>query len=145
MTGRNQTGSWWCKQAKSVNQAKVFKAAHAAPQGQCGNLTNALKLLANQQEDGDGLTQNIVTKGSHGGFEKLHTSRQSSRPGSWTPEGRPDVFQGTKAERRGRTPRSVCQGKPRRIDAQSRSWHVEVVHQCRPHGKKDVESSFGGC
>ena len=45
---------------ESVNQAKVFKA-HAVPQGVCGNLINALKLLANQQEDGDGLTQNIVT------------------------------------------------------------------------------------
>ena len=31
------------------------------PQGFCGNLINALKLLANQQEDGDGLIQNIVT------------------------------------------------------------------------------------
>ena len=31
------------------------------PQGLCGNLVNALKLLANQQEDGDGLLQKIVT------------------------------------------------------------------------------------
>ena len=45
---------------ESVNQAKVFRA-HAVPQGLCGNLINALKLLANQQEDGDGLIQNIVT------------------------------------------------------------------------------------
>ena len=37
---------------ESVNQAKVFRA-HAVPQGLCGNLINALKLLANQ-EDGDG-------------------------------------------------------------------------------------------
>ena len=44
----------------SVNQANVFKA-HALPQGLCGNLINALKLLANQQEDGDGLIKNIVT------------------------------------------------------------------------------------
>ena len=42
------------------NQTKVFKA-HAVPQGLCGTLINALKLLANQQEDGDGLIQNIVT------------------------------------------------------------------------------------
>ena len=27
----------------------------------CANLINALKLLANEQEDGDGLLQNIVT------------------------------------------------------------------------------------
>ena len=45
---------------ESVNQAKVFKA-HAVLQGLCGNLVNALKLLANQQEDEDGLIQNIVT------------------------------------------------------------------------------------
>ena len=43
----------------SIEQAKVFKA-HAVPQGLYANLINALKLLANQQEDGDGLLQNIV-------------------------------------------------------------------------------------
>ena len=43
-----------------IDQAKVFKA-HAVPQGLCANLINARKLLANQQEDGDGLIQNIVT------------------------------------------------------------------------------------
>ena len=43
----------------SMDQAKVFKA-NAVPQGLCENLINALKLLANQQEDGDGLLQNIV-------------------------------------------------------------------------------------
>ena len=45
---------------ESFEQAKVFKA-HAVPQGLCANLINALKLLANQQEDEDGLLQNIVT------------------------------------------------------------------------------------
>ena len=89
---------WWCaicgekydwkqpnrllvvQTGESVNQAKVLKA-HAVPQGLCGNLINALKLLANQQNDGDVLIQNIVTnfcevsqEGSHGGFEKLHSS-----------------------------------------------------------------------
>ena len=43
----------------SIEQAKVFKA-HAVPRGLCANLINALKLLANQKEDGDGLLQNIV-------------------------------------------------------------------------------------
>ena len=43
----------------SIEQAKVFKA-HAVPQGLCANLVNALKLLANQQEDGDGLLQNFA-------------------------------------------------------------------------------------
>ena len=45
---------------ESINQTKVFKA-HAVPHGLCGNLIDALKLLANQQEDGDGLIPNIVT------------------------------------------------------------------------------------
>ena len=45
---------------ESFEQAQVFKA-HAVPQGLCANLVNALKLLANQQDDGDGLLQNIVT------------------------------------------------------------------------------------
>ena len=44
---------------ESFEQVKVFKA-HAVPQGLCANLIIALKLLANQQEDGDGLLQNIV-------------------------------------------------------------------------------------
>ena len=54
---------------ESFEQAKVFKV-HAVPQGLCANLINALKLLANQQDDGDGLLQSIVTnlgKGSRKG------------------------------------------------------------------------------
>ena len=43
----------------SFEQDKVFKA-HAVPKGMCASLINALKLLANQQEDGDGLLQNVV-------------------------------------------------------------------------------------
>ena len=56
-TGRNKTGSWWCKQAKMLTRPRSLKHI-AVPQGLCGNLNNALKLLANQQEDGDGLIQN---------------------------------------------------------------------------------------
>ena len=44
----------------SASQAKVFKA-HAVPQGVCENLINALKLLANQQKDGDSPIQSMVT------------------------------------------------------------------------------------
>ena len=44
----------------SPSQAKVFKA-HAVPQGLCENVINALKLLANQQKDGDSPIQSIVT------------------------------------------------------------------------------------
>ena len=43
----------------SFELAKVFKA-HAVLQGLCANLINALKLLEKQQEDGDGLLQNMV-------------------------------------------------------------------------------------
>ena len=78
VAGRKGRNNWWCaicgekydwKQPNrllvvltgdSIEQATVFKA-HAAPQGLCANLVNALILLANQQEDGDGLVQNIVT------------------------------------------------------------------------------------
>ena len=44
----------------SANEAKVFKA-RAAPQGLCEILINALKLLANQQKDGDSPIQSTVT------------------------------------------------------------------------------------
>ena len=43
----------------SIEQDKVCKA-HEVPHNFCANLINASKLLANQQEDGDGLLQNIV-------------------------------------------------------------------------------------
>ena len=59
MIGSNGTGLWSYKEVIVLIRAKVFKA-HAVPQGLCANLINALKLLANQQEDGDGLLQNIV-------------------------------------------------------------------------------------
>ena len=57
---RAHTYDWKEPNRLLVVQAKVFKA-HAVPQGLRGNLINALKLLANQQEDGDGLIHNIVT------------------------------------------------------------------------------------
>ena len=70
--------SWWCaicgdeydwrapnrllvvQTGDSASQAKVVEA-RAAPQGLCENLINALKLLANQQKDGDSPVQSIVT------------------------------------------------------------------------------------
>ena len=66
--------SWWCaicgekcdwrapnwllvvQTGGSASQTKVFKA-HAVPQGLCENLINALKLLANQQKDGESPVQ----------------------------------------------------------------------------------------
>ena len=44
----------------STSQARVFKA-NTVPQGVCENLIDALKLLANQQRDGDSPIQSIVT------------------------------------------------------------------------------------
>ena len=76
VSGRKHT-KWWCaicgekydwkqphrllvvQTGDSIEQTKAFKVL-AVRQGLCANLINALKLLANQQEDGDGLLQNIV-------------------------------------------------------------------------------------
>ena len=44
----------------NASAAKVFRA-HAAPQGKCEKLINALKLQANQQTDGDSPILSIVT------------------------------------------------------------------------------------
>ena len=41
------------------DEAKVFRA-HAVPPALCENLINALKLLANQQKDGESPIQNII-------------------------------------------------------------------------------------
>ena len=48
----------------NADRAKVFKA-HAAPLRLCDNLVNVLKLLANQQKDGDSPIQSFVTAGLH--------------------------------------------------------------------------------
>ena len=67
----------------SVSQAKDVKA-HAGPQGLCENLINALKLLANQQKDGDSPIQSKYCNRPlrkkqeryYGGLEKLKKSGQ---------------------------------------------------------------------
>ena len=56
------------KQVKFFFWAKVFYA-HA--RSFCGNLIDALKLLANHLEDGDGLIQNIVTNFGEGSRKGL--------------------------------------------------------------------------
>ena len=55
---------------ESVSQAKVFKA-HAIPQNLCEILIDPLKLLANQQEDGDGLLQSRLTSLNKGSRKSL--------------------------------------------------------------------------
>ena len=51
-------------------EATVF-GAHAAPQGVCNNLINALKLVANQQKDGD----SPVLDGGYRAFKRKVGSR----------------------------------------------------------------------
>ena len=59
---------------ESASQATVFEA-HAVPQSPCENLISALKLLGNQQKDGDSPIQSIVTglceRRYYGGLKNL--------------------------------------------------------------------------
>ena len=45
----------------NAHEAKVFRSTCSAFGELCDNLINALKLLANQQKDGDSPNQSIVT------------------------------------------------------------------------------------
>ena len=76
--GKKKRCNWWCAACggqyewkapnrilvvqirANADRANVFKAP-AAPWGLCDNLVNALKLLANQQKDGDSPIQSIIT------------------------------------------------------------------------------------
>ena len=60
MIGGLRTGYWSCKDSTDHRGATVFQA-HAAPQETCENLINALKILTNQQKDGDSQVGTIVT------------------------------------------------------------------------------------
>ena len=58
-TGDNQTGCWSCMQGKfRAGKGLLSACGTSRPERK---LTNALKLQANQQEDGDSLLQSIVT------------------------------------------------------------------------------------
>ena len=136
----------------SASQAMVFKAL-AAPQGLCENLINALKLLANQQKDGDSPIQSIATghcetsrKGimegpgnfikvdNHCAFDVGHLS-EGARP---FPVRRPKFKEGG--------PSGVDQGGSRGIDAKGRgSGLQEIVHQCRSHSGGLAETALGWC
>ena len=101
-----------------MNQAKVSRA-HAVPQGLCGNLINALKLLANQQEDGDGLIQNIVTNLGEsrrvltkGLRDFIKVGIQRALEVGYLSKGMGKILS-TKAERIRRLPRGDGQGEPR--------------------------------
>ena len=116
-TGSNQHRLLVVQTGESVNQAKVFEA-HGVPQGFCGNLIYALKLLANQQEDVDGLIQNIATnlgeasrKGLMNGLRDF-IKIDGQRPSGGMPE-RGHGTLSTKAERIIRLPRGEGRGEPR--------------------------------
>ena len=83
-----------------IEQVKVFKA-HAIPQGLCENLINALKLLANQQEDCDKPRQRKQER-SHGRPAGLQQGGQSSRLGCWRATPRHGNFHSPEAKSSGR-------------------------------------------
>ena len=158
--------NWWCaicgekhdwkqpdrllvvQTSENVNQAKVFNA-HAVPQGLCENLFIALKLLANQQEDGDGFMQNIVTnlgeesrKGLTEGLRNfIQVDNHRALEVGYRNKGMGNFLR-TNVKRIRRLPRGDGHGKPRRIDASGRgSGYVEVIHQCRPRRRGQRWSS----
>ena len=60
MIGGPRTRVFVIQDSTDHREAKVFRA-HTAPQGTCDNLINALKLLTNQQNDGDSPVGKIVS------------------------------------------------------------------------------------
>ena len=57
--GERPTGYWWCSSVSMPMKRRCSKRTQRRL-GLCGNLINALKLLANQQKDGDSQIQSIV-------------------------------------------------------------------------------------
>ena len=135
---------------ESVDQAKVFRA-HAVPLGLCANLINALKLLANQEEDGDGLTQNIVTnlceerrKGLTEGLRNfIQVDNHCALEVGYLNKGvgklkvrRPKGSEGC--------PEATVRESPDELTLRAEgSGYVEVLHHYRPLRKGEVVSSPG--
>ena len=97
------------------------------------------EVAGEQQEDGDGLLQNIVTnlgKGSRKGLtdclrEFLKIDNEHGN------------IQCSEAESSRRMPGGDSQGEPRWIDASSSgSGYVEGICQCRPHRKREMGSTW---
>ena len=139
VSGGKKDTKWWCavvQTGERVNQAKVFRA-HAVL---------ALKLLANQQEDGDGLMQNIVTnlweesrKGLTEGlreFIQIDNHRAFRRR---TPEGRLGVpFKVRRSKRQGGYPEVTVRESPDEL-----TLRAEEVGMWHCNG--EVGSSLGRC
>ena len=131
---------------ESIDQAKVFKA-HAVPQGLCANLINASKLLANQQEDGDGLILNIVTnlgKGSRKGlteglreFMKTHTERALKV--GYLIQGM-ETFKVRKPKVPERCPEVTVRESSDELTLRAEEVGALKIHQCQPHRKREMGS-----
>ena len=74
MIGSNQTGSWWCKLAKVLTRPRS--------QERMQYLRECVEVSGEQQEDGHGFIQNIVTNLCEGSREGFTTGlrEQSSYP-----------------------------------------------------------------
>ena len=125
---------------ESFEQAKVFKA-NAIPQGLCENLINALKLLANQQEDGDGLSQNIVTnlgmgsrKGLTDGLRDFIKVDNHGAFGCWRATRSTATFQVRKPKApEGRSDVTIRESPNEPTLKGGRSEYLEGVDRCPTH------------
>ena len=104
MNEEHPTGFRWCRLSQNEDEAKVCRA-HAIFQGLCGNLINALKVLANQQKDGDSPIQNIIMGLKEKSRERISTGLRSITTSDNYSE-RPAVFQGSETENEWRQFRS---------------------------------------
>ena len=137
--GSNRTGFWSCKQGKALSRRRSFKA-HAIPQGLCENLINALKLLGNQQEDGNGLLQNIVTSLGKGSRKGLHGLRDFSKVDNHRALDVGELHRGTGTftVRKPKVPEGgsdvTIRESPHELTSRAdRSEHFDGVHRCQPH------------
>ena len=104
MIGGLRTGFFVVQYSTNRREAKVFRA-HAAPQGMCDNLTNSVKVLTNQQKDGDSPVENYCyrCKGKesqryYGSAQEVHRSEQSQgSEGGWLAP-RHKILQGGEAK-----------------------------------------------
>ena len=75
MIGGPRTRVFVMQDSTDHREARVFRA-HTTPQGTCDNLTNVVKLLTNQQKDGDSSVGKIVSG-------LLENSRSRMMDGVW--------------------------------------------------------------
>ena len=69
--GGKRTGFWSCKLEKVLSRPRSSKRMQQYLRASARTWLMRVKLLANQQEDGDGLPQNIVTNLGNGSRQGL--------------------------------------------------------------------------